>query len=106
MGRARAWLHLALMQKTVADYLKALLDRKDLLRLVGGLLTRAFHSVMHVSHIFFLFISSLHVLSEFYDYGAFMMEEEGVVMGGLLVGLNVIDANLCIKGEDLDSQVS
>lgn len=34
------------------------------------------------------------------------MEEEGVVMGGLLVGLNVIDANLCIKGEDLDSQVS
>lgn len=26
-------------------------------------------------------------------------------MGGLLVGLNVIDANLCIKGEDLDSQV-
>ncbi|XP_029021485.1 RUN and FYVE domain-containing protein 2 [Betta splendens] len=74
LGRARAWLHLALMQKTVADYMKALLDRKDL-------------------------------LSEFYDYGAFMMEEEGVVMGGLLVGLNVIDANLCIKGEDLDSQV-
>jgi len=34
-----------------------------------------------------------------------MMEEEGAVMGGLLVGLNVIDANLCIKGEDLDSQV-
>lgn len=35
-----------------------------------------------------------------------MTEEEGSVMGGLLVGLNVIDANLCIKGEDLDSQVS
>lgn len=35
-----------------------------------------------------------------------MVEEEGSVMGGLLVGLNVIDANLCIKGEDLDSQVS
>lgn len=34
-----------------------------------------------------------------------MLEEEGAVMGGLLVGLNVIDANLCIKGEDLDSQV-
>lgn len=44
--------------------------------------------------------------SEFYDSGALMMEEEGAVMGGLLVGLNVIDANLCIKGEDLDSQVS
>ncbi|XP_054648219.1 RUN and FYVE domain-containing protein 1 [Dunckerocampus dactyliophorus] len=74
LGRGRAWLHLALMQKTMADYVKALLDRKDL-------------------------------LSEFYDYGALMMEEEGAVMGGLLVGLNVIDANLCIKGEDLDSQV-
>ncbi|KAA8589102.1 hypothetical protein FQN60_010447 [Etheostoma spectabile] len=74
LGRARAWLHLALMEKTVADYMKALLDRKDL-------------------------------LSEFYDSGALMMEEEGAVIGGLLVGLNVIDANLCIKGEDLDSQV-
>lgn len=50
---------------------------------------------------------SLHLSpSEFYEPGALMMEEEGVVMGGLLVGLNVIDANLCIKGEDLDSQVS
>ncbi|XP_015232772.1 PREDICTED: RUN and FYVE domain-containing protein 1-like [Cyprinodon variegatus] len=75
LGRARAWLHLALMQKKVADYLKALLDHKDL-------------------------------LSEFYDSGALMLEEEGAVMGGLLVGLNVIDANLCIKGEDLDSQVA
>lgn len=35
-----------------------------------------------------------------------MMEEEGTVIVGMLVGLNVIDANLCIKGEDLDSQVS
>ncbi|XP_047209696.1 RUN and FYVE domain-containing protein 1 [Girardinichthys multiradiatus] len=75
LGRARAWLHLALMQKKVADYLKAVLDHKDL-------------------------------LSEFYDSGALMLEEEGAVMGGLLVGLNVIDANLCIKGEDLDSQVA
>lgn len=33
------------------------------------------------------------------------MEEEGAVIAGLLVGLNVIDANLCMKGEDLDSQV-
>ncbi|XP_067103824.1 RUN and FYVE domain-containing protein 1 isoform X1 [Osmerus mordax] len=74
LGRARAWLHLALMQKKVADYIKALLDRKDLLR-------------------------------EFYEPGALMMEEEGIVIGGMLVGLNVIDANLCIKGEDLDSQV-
>ncbi|XP_031654200.1 RUN and FYVE domain-containing protein 1 isoform X3 [Oncorhynchus kisutch] len=74
LGRGRAWLHLALMQKKLSDYLKALLDRKD-------------------------------ILGEFYDPGALMMEEEGTVIGGMLVGLNVIDANLCIKGEDLDSQV-
>ncbi|MBN3305943.1 RUFY1 protein, partial [Amia calva] len=74
VGRARAWLHLALMQKKVADYMKALLDRRDL-------------------------------LGEFYDPGALMMEEEGTVIVGMLVGLNVIDANLCLKGEDLDSQV-
>ncbi|RXM36302.1 RUN and FYVE domain-containing protein 1 [Acipenser ruthenus] len=74
VGRARAWLHLALMQKKVADYMKALIERKDL-------------------------------LSEFYEPGALMLEEEGAVVVGLLVGLNVIDANLCLKGEDLDSQV-
>lgn len=34
-----------------------------------------------------------------------MLEEEGMVIVGLLVGLNVLDANLCLKGEDLDSQV-
>lgn len=44
--------------------------------------------------------------SEFYEYHALMMEEEAAVIVGLLVGLNVIDANLCVKGEDLDSQVS
>lgn len=44
-------------------------------------------------------------LSEFYEPEALMMEEEGMVIVGLLVGLNVLDANLCLKGEDLDSQV-
>ncbi|KAI5104824.1 RUN and FYVE domain-containing protein 1, partial [Silurus meridionalis] len=74
LGRARAWLHLALMQKKVADYLKVLINRKDL-------------------------------LGEFYEPGALITEEEGAVVVGMLVGLNVIDANLCVKGEDLDSQV-
>ncbi|XP_021571451.1 RUN and FYVE domain-containing protein 1, partial [Carlito syrichta] len=74
VGRGRAWLYLALMQKKLADYLKVLVDNKSL-------------------------------LSEFYDPEALMMEEEGMVMVGLLVGLNVLDANLCLKGEDLDSQV-
>uniref|UniRef100_A0A3Q3LRZ2 RUN and FYVE domain containing 2 n=1 Tax=Labrus bergylta TaxID=56723 RepID=A0A3Q3LRZ2_9LABR len=43
--------------------------------------------------------------SDFYENSALMLEEEGAVIVGLLVGLNVIDANLCVKGEDLDSQV-
>ncbi|MFT7805661.1 RUN and FYVE domain-containing protein 2 isoform X2 [Arapaima gigas] len=74
LGRARAWLRLALMQKKLADYLRYLITRKDL-------------------------------LSDFYESGAVMLEEEGAVIVGLLVGLNVIDANLCVKGEDLDTQV-
>uniref|UniRef100_A0A2D4LP85 FYVE-type domain-containing protein n=1 Tax=Micrurus spixii TaxID=129469 RepID=A0A2D4LP85_9SAUR len=75
IGRGRAWLYLAVMQKKLADYLKVLLDHKCL-------------------------------LSEYYEPDAMMMEEEGAVIVGLLVGLNVIDANLCLKGEDLDSQVA
>lgn len=43
--------------------------------------------------------------SDFYESSAVMLEEEGAVIVGLLVGLNVIDANLCVKGEDLDTQV-
>ncbi|XP_047281404.1 RUN and FYVE domain-containing protein 2 isoform X9 [Homo sapiens] len=50
-------------------------------------------------------VRDLPGLNEFYEYHALMMEEEGAVIVGLLVGLNVIDANLCVKGEDLDSQV-
>ncbi|TNN56271.1 RUN and FYVE domain-containing protein 2 [Liparis tanakae] len=60
--------------KRLADYLRLLITRKDL-------------------------------LSDFYENSALMLEEEGAVIVGLLVGLNVIDANLCVKGEDLDSQV-
>ncbi|XP_065123271.2 protein RUFY3 isoform X7 [Paramisgurnus dabryanus] len=74
LGRGRAWLRLALMQKKLSDYMKTIINRKDL-------------------------------LGEFYESNALMMEEEGAVIAGLLVGLNVIDANLCMKGEDLDSQV-
>lgn len=74
VGRGRAWLRLALMQKKLSEYMKALINRKDL-------------------------------MSEFYEQNALMMEEEGAIISGLLVGLNVIDANFCMKGEDLDSQV-
>ncbi|CAG5132021.1 unnamed protein product, partial [Candidula unifasciata] len=72
LGRARAWLRLALMQKSLSDYFKLMIENRDTL------------------------------LHDFYEPGAFMLEEEGVVIAGLLVGLNVLDCNMCIKGEDLD----
>ncbi|XP_048763277.1 RUN and FYVE domain-containing protein 2-like isoform X4 [Ostrea edulis] len=72
LGKARAWLRLSLMQKSLADYLKILCERRD------------------------------QVLNEFYEPGAMMLEDEGMVFTGLLVGLNVIDCNMCIKEEDLD----
>ncbi|XP_071439253.1 RUN and FYVE domain-containing protein 2 isoform X2 [Hetaerina americana] len=72
MGRARAWLRLALMQKKLADYLKVLVDHKE------------------------------DVLSEYYEPEALLMSDEAIVIVGLLVGLNVIDCNLCVKEEDLD----
>ncbi|KAL5019311.1 hypothetical protein ScPMuIL_005033 [Solemya velum] len=72
LGRARAWLRLALMQKTMADYFKLVIEKKE------------------------------QVISDFYENGAFLMEDEGLVIAGLLVGLNVIDCTFCIKEEDLD----
>lgn len=74
LGRARAWLRLALMQKRLADYFRKMIDRRD------------------------------EALIEFYEKDALMMSEEAVIIGGLLVGLNVIDCNLCVKEEDLDYQ--
>ncbi|XP_023717595.1 RUN and FYVE domain-containing protein 2 isoform X1 [Cryptotermes secundus] len=74
MGRARAWLRLALMQKKLADYLKILIDHKE------------------------------DLLSEYFEPDALMMSDEAIVIMGLLVGLNVIDCNLCVKEEDLDCQ--
>lgn len=47
----------------------------------------------------------MFVFRDFYEDDALILSEEAVVIGGLLVGLNVIDCNLCVKEEDLDSQV-
>ncbi|XP_076284226.1 RUN and FYVE domain-containing protein 2 isoform X1 [Lasioglossum baleicum] len=74
MGRARAWLRMALMQKKLADYLKVLIDHKE------------------------------DILSEYFEPDALMMSEEAIVVMGLLVGMNVIDCNFCVKEEDLDCQ--
>lgn len=67
MGRARAWLRLALMQKKLADYLKVLIDNRD------------------------------EALAEYFEPDALMLSDEAIIIIGLLVGLNVIDCNLCVK---------
>ena len=43
---------------------------------------------------------------DLYEAGAMMLEDESIVIAGLLVGLNVIDCNMAIKDEDLDQPVS
>ena len=74
IGRARAWLRLALMQKKLADYFRLLIERRD------------------------------ELLTEFYETGALMLADEAIVIMGLLVGLNVIDCNLCVKVRDRADQ--
>jgi len=43
--------------------------------------------------------------SDYYEPDAMLMADEGTVIAGLLVGLNVIDCTLGIKDEDLDQPV-
>ncbi|XP_073816569.1 protein RUFY3 isoform X6 [Musca autumnalis] len=74
IGRARAWLRIALMQKKLADYFQALIEHRE------------------------------DALYDYYEPHALMMSDEIVIIMGILVGLNVIDCNLCVKEEDLDSQ--
>ncbi|XP_014678471.1 PREDICTED: protein RUFY3-like, partial [Priapulus caudatus] len=42
---------------------------------------------------------------DYYDADAFMCCDEGMIFSGLLVGLNIIDCNFCLKEEDLDYQL-
>ena len=44
--------------------------------------------------------------SDWYERDAVMMCEEGSVIAGLLMGLNAIDYNVMMKGEDFDKSVS
>ena len=59
------------MQKKLADYFRLLIERRD------------------------------DLLTEFYEPGALMLADESIVIMGLLVGLNVIDCNLCVKVSDV-----
>ena len=68
VGRARAWLRLALMQKKLADYLRYLIEtRSDL-------------------------------LGEYYEPRALLRcHDEAALLIGFLLGLNVVDCNICMK---------
>ena len=101
LGRARAWLRLALMQKRLADYFKALVERRDtLLRLTFDPLHLSFNytTVTLIQPVF----SSAR---SYYEEGAAMLDEESHVIGGILVGLNVIDCSFNIKDANLDGEV-
>lgn len=54
---------------------------------------------------FRLMIENTEKLSEWYDGQSVLMCEEGVVISGLLMGLNAIDYNVLIRGEDFDKSV-
>ena len=74
MGRTRAWIRIALMQKKLSDYIKILIDNKT------------------------------DILADHYEPDAFILNEEMIIIIDLLIKLNVIDFNLCVKEEDLDYQ--
>lgn len=71
LGRVRAWLRLALMQKRLADYFKILVEQKQ-------------------------------ELKELYESEALLTSDEVQIISGLLVGLNVLDLNFCLKEASLD----
>ncbi|EDV22659.1 uncharacterized protein TRIADDRAFT_59144 [Trichoplax adhaerens] len=74
VGRWRAWLRIALMQKKLSTYFLKIINCRD------------------------------NFLSEFYESYATLMHEESSVIAGLLIGLNVIDINIPMKGINLDTQ--
>jgi hypothetical protein len=55
------------MQKKLSDYLKIIIDQRD--------------SLLH----------------DYYEPGALLLSDEAVILLGLLLGLNVVDCNLCLK---------
>ncbi|XP_032816666.1 RUN domain-containing protein 3B isoform X4 [Petromyzon marinus] len=44
-------------------------------------------------------LREVHMTRKFYREGAFLLGEEGVVLAGMLLGLNSIDFSFCLKGD-------
>lgn len=100
MGRARAWLRIALMQKKLADYLQALMERRD------EALAEYYepHALMMSDEVIAILLPYNFCSFFFLKYHLISIQLQVVIIMGILVGLNVIDCNLCFKEEDLDSQ--
>lgn len=77
LGRQRAWLRLALIEKRLSEYVRIAVENRD------------------------------SFLTEYYENDGLLMDEEsGVLVAGLLVSLNVLDCNLCLKGVAFDSPMA
>ena len=48
----------------------------------------------------FLILKGDDLLAEFYESRALLRSEEAILIMGLLVSLNVVDCNLCVKARD------
>ena len=51
-----------------------------------------------------ILVDDKYLLAEYYEPEALMRSEEAVLLCGLMVSLNIVDCNICLKEEDLDSQ--
>lgn len=49
---------------------------------------------------------SVSLYREYYEPQALLLSDEAAIVAGLLVGLNVVDCAITVKGDDLDQPVS
>lgn len=74
LGRVRAWLRLAFMQKRLAEYFKTLIEQKQ-------------------------------ELKDLYENEAILLSDESTIIAGLLLGLHVLDVNLCLREATFDQPI-
>ena len=119
VGRARAWLRLALMQVrgNIDEYLIQRGDKYTLTcvpytNLTIIALDRPFSCFTFIpdsfsnresifqkklADYFRLLVSQGEMLAEFYETAALMRSDEANLISALLTSLNVVDCNLCVK---------
>ena len=56
--------------------------------------------------VLFCCVVALFHTSEWYEGDGLMVRDEGQVLAGLVVGLNVVDYNMTLAGEEFDKSVS